>query len=541
MEKKRGKSSKGKETGKENLNSSLVGGEDEDKKSAEFLWREFLETNNNLAYVRDADHRPILYHWGGRGQPLHWVHIAQHELEEMADRVLSSLVKGSYRNSTLVSCASLVDKALPNMRPPLKQCRRMTRLATKNAVLFFHDDGKIEARQINRFGVYTLAYDDGHSCRDILFDAYIPVDIDFSRVDSQGWYTPRSRDETEAGLWGGLVRSMFADEEDLRNFQEFFGDLFSKKQRKAIPILVGPADSGKSQLLIVLRRMISQHAMVDLTEIDGFNKETWVGKSVLIVDEGPTSLGVKAESTVKRLVGGAGTTVQRKREKSLHLDATWKHIWAFNSMLKFVEKSEAMRTRMRPFVVQKFTGKPQGELGEKICAKELDLAFDWALEGLVRVEERGRVLRSDELSERSRSVLEETREETNPAIVWVRETELVPSSSKTIAISDLHRMYRDWAEENGHRFHAGVSLPVFVRDYLSQAMAHLYPDTWSDKKVRKTNKRTHNRENHFRVEFRNNHAAQAYESLHFDEDSRNVEQMPARELRVVQGNDDPFQ
>lgn len=516
-------------TAQTDINASLVsqGADTEKKVSAEYNWREFLKTNNNLAYTRDSEQRPIIYHWGNREQESHWVHIPKHLLAEMADRFFEDS-PGAYKDSILNSCANVVDKALPNMRPPLAQNKKITRIATKNAVLFFEPGGKIEARQINRHGTYTLAYDDGNDCRGMLFDAYVPVKIDFDRV-KDGYYTPRPRTDTESGLWGGLVKSLFKDDQDLENFQEFFGDLFSKKQRKAIPIMVGPPDSGKSQLLIVLRKIITQNAMVDLTEIDGFNKETWVGKNVLIVDEGPTALGVKAEATVKRLVGGAGTTVQRKGEKSLHLDASWKHIWAFNHMLKFVEKSDAIRVRMRPFVIQRFEGKIIEELGELICEREMDLCFDWALEGLVRVEQRGRVLRTDELSELSKSVLEETREETNPALTWAKEMELVPSSSKVIPLSDLHRLYRSWAEEAGHKYHASLSLPVFIRDYLSPAMAHLYPDTWTDKKVRKVNRRTHNRENHFCLEFRNNHESGAYESLNFEQDS-NVEQLP---LRVI--------
>lgn len=448
----------------------------------------------------------------------------------MAERFLFHTVKKSYHDSTLNSCASIVSKALPNMQRPLHQCRKTTRIATKNAVLFFHEGGRIEAREINRHGTYILAHDDANTCRGILFDAYVPIKIDFSRV-KDGWYTPRGREETEKGLWGGLVGSLF-DNDDIEKFQEFFGDLFSKKQRKAIPILVGPADSGKSQLLIVLRQIITQHAMVDLTEMDGFNKETWVGKNVLIVDEGPTALGAKSESTIKRLVGGAGTTVQRKGEKSLHLDATWKHIWAFNEMLKFVEKSEAMRVRMRPFMVQKFRGTIVEEIGEKICASELDLAFDWALEGLIRVEKRGRVLRPEEMSERSQRILEETREETNPAIAWIRETELVPSSNKIIPTDDIYSMYREWAERNGHRFHSGIKSSVFMRDYFAPAMSHLYPDTWVGKPVRRQCKRTGNRVMQIKVEFKNLRQSEMYESMHFEHDG-NVDQLPQKQLKVI--------
>lgn len=509
-------------------------GADTEKVSVEYMWREFLRTNNNYAYSLDMEDNPVLYYWGGAPQQqIHWRPVRLKELMRRADTFLADH-PGKYGERAKRDCAKTVESALPNLRKPLKQDKKQVKVACDNAVLFFKGS-EIEARQINRHGTYTLAHDDGNDCRGHLFDVYAPINIDPQRYP-QGRYTPRPRSETEKGRWGKLVQGMFHDEEDLLKFQEFFGDMLTRKPRKAFPVLVGPADSGKSQLLIVLRKLIANHALVDLTAMEGFNRASWVGKSALIVDEGPKTLGDRVEAMIKRLIGGAGMIIERKFDGQLFIDSDFKMIWCLNKMINFIEKSDAIRVRMRPFATRSIPKSEQEEgLGDLIVEQEMELVLDWALEGLLRIEQRGRALKTDELSLRSQAILDDMRRDTNPALTWIQETELVPSTRKMVPLSELLSMYRAWAEVQGHRGHAGVSLPVFTRDYLGPAMEHLYPDTWCSKKVRAMSKRTGNRENHLRVEFRNNLHGEMMQA-DGDENQGNIEQLP----RVVAGPSDPF-
>lgn len=472
----------------------------EKKVSVESLWREHLKENKDWAYSLDSEGAAIVYHWGmdrDKRDSTHWRSLTQNDVKQKAESFVSAINK--YSKKAVADCAWITEFALQNVKSRLRETAG-TSIACMNAVLFFREEGVIECRPIDSKGNYVLNYEDGSHCRGLLFDATLPVKVDLSRVKN-GIYTPRENDATETGYWGKLIRGLLPDDKERACFQELFGDLLSKKQRKAMPVLLGDPNGGKSQVLIVAQHLVKNHAIADFGDMSGFEKEGWVGKRLITIDEAPKKL--QSEDGLKKVIGGAGTTVRRKGKVSLSLPSRWKFIWALNTMPVFSDKSGALAERMRPFKTSTVAKSERvEEIGTLIGERELSEVLDWALLGLSRIEKRGRALSTEEMGKRSVEVLEETKDETNPARTWIREVELAPNHL-LVSDTELLRLFSEWCDARGMRNHASVSMPVFSRDYFLPAMRELYGDAFNATKKRSTNRLTGNRDYCFSVAFSN--------------------------------------
>ena len=118
---------------------------------------------------------------------------------------------------------------------------------------------------------------------------------------------------------------------------EFFGYLVSNETRaKKMMIILGPPNSGKSQLLELLRRVIGETVALNLDELNGrsggqFRTELLRRAHALINDELPTK-GLKGLDELKKTIAGEYMTVEAKREDPGTMKNTAKLIFAGNQL-----------------------------------------------------------------------------------------------------------------------------------------------------------------------------------------------------------------
>lgn len=129
------------------------------------------------------------------------------------------------------------------------------------------------------------------------------------------------------------------DHPSVRRLLEMMGYLVSNEYRaKKMLILIGPAHSGKSQILELLRRVLGSDNTValNLDELAGqsggrFRTELLMKAHALINDELPTN-GLKRLSELKKLIAGEYITIEAKGKRPMTIKNRTKLIFAGNQL-----------------------------------------------------------------------------------------------------------------------------------------------------------------------------------------------------------------
>lgn len=452
----------------------------------ETLWREHISKDKNIGYTLDEEGNPIVYQW----KAWHWEVLNKTKTEKIIEQFIITNRPGEYNSRTLGSCYRLTDSIIMNTRTPLAE-PDFQMIVTQGHVVEVESSGRLVVYPIKPDGSYIV---EKGTIKKFITKAYVPIALDKSRIskasDGKLVYTPRGNEATESGLWGRLIRTTITNEALRGQFQEFFGDMFTTIQRKAFVVLVGEADSGKSQILTVGRHLMPSPATMDLENTGGFSLTGIIGSHAVFIDELPKRMS--NESIFKRLVGGAMISIPRHYKSPLSIVPKNKFMAGANEIMSAAEKSDAIMTRLRVFPCDWCPPEHRvEEIGEKIskgytCAEtgdfvenELDKVFDWSLVGLSRIMQRGRALGRDELETSSREYTQKLEEVANPVLVWMQDWELREAVNGTyISKKELLRVFRIWADENGHGRLSNVSSQVFFRDFFFRATDKLWGRGW---------------------------------------------------------------
>ncbi len=211
----------------------------------------------------------------------------------------------------------------------------------------------------------------------------LPFAFDPSAPDPEGWL------EFLDELWDG-------DQESKATLAELFGYVLSgdTSQQKILSV-VGPKRSGKGTIGRVLTGVLGAHntagpTLASLTQ--PFGLQPFIGKPLAIISD--ARLGSRANSTiaVERLLSISG-------EDSLTIDRKYRDPWTgrlptrflilTNELPRFSDSSGALASR---FVILVLTTSFYGHENPRLTDELLEEApgiFNWALEGLDRLRDRG--------------------------------------------------------------------------------------------------------------------------------------------------------
>jgi P4 family phage/plasmid primase-like protien len=250
--------------------------------------------------------------------------------------------------------------------------------------------------------------------------------------------------------WRQFLEEVLPEADSRQLLQEWFGyNLVYDTTQQHFVILEGEGANGKSVVCFVLRSLLgSPNVSAVPLEVFGvrFQLAPTLGKLANIVPE-MGELDRVAEGMLKPFVTGDAMQFDRKNKEPIAAVPTARCTFATNTRPRFGDRSEGIWRRLIlvPFTVTVPLERQDHTLGERLI-EELPGIFNWAVQGLQRLRERGRFLEPGS----SHEAKEDYKRETNPARAFLEEQcEIDPRHS--IQKEALYKKYRDWAIESGYR------------------------------------------------------------------------------------------
>lgn len=268
-----------------------------------------------------------------------------------------------------------------------------------------------------------------------------------------------------APTWHRFLDDVLPGDEQAKDFlAEWFGYVLSgRTDQQKMAALIGQRRSGKGTIARVLGAMVGRDnvAGLDLNLLPGtFGMEGLVGKALAvsgdvrwqsrnIADAVPILLGVIGEDVV---------SVHRKNRSNWEGHLGVRFLLMSNETPTFSDRSGALSGRMI-FVKfdQSFYGREDVSLTDKLMG-ELPGILNWALDGLARLDGRGRFTEPESgLAEK-----ESTRRLSDPIGAFLDDWCEI-GADQSITLDHLYLKYQNWCESEG-RTRDSTTKEVFSRD-----------------------------------------------------------------------------
>jgi len=265
--------------------------------------------------------------------------------------------------------------------------------------------------------------------------------------------------------WQGFLDQVLPDDGQAQDFLgEWFGYVLSgRTDQQKMAALIGKKRSGKGTIARVLTALVGKDNVsgLNLGLIGGtFGLEPFVGSALAVASDvrwHSRNIG-DAVQVMLEISGEDHVTVHRKNK------AAWKGRLGVRFMLMsndtptFSDRSGALVDRMLYVAFkQSFYGREDTALTEKLMG-ELSGILNWALDGLDRLDERGRFTQP----ESGRGEAEATRRLADPIGAFIEDWCTV-DPKQAIDLDHLYLKYRNWCEGEG-RTRDTTTKEIFSRD-----------------------------------------------------------------------------
>ncbi|AKA05394.1 NTP-binding protein [Streptomyces noursei ZPM] len=415
-----------------------------------------------VADWQDADERLVRRRW--RGSWMQWTGVNWRELEEV--QVRAELYE---RLEHAVYCAGLTKDNEPDLQPWAPTKPKLTNLLDAVGAIMLlpsdvdtpswigrdEDDGPVVACENGVLRVRD---------RELL-----PVTPEFFNLVN----VPFPYDaQATAPEWDAFLKKIWPeDPQAIEALRQWFGYVLSgRTDQQKILMLPGPSRSGKGTIARVLKLLVGAGNIAGPTLASmgsNFGLSTLVGKPLAVVSDARLS-GRDNTPVVERLLTISG-------EDTIDIDRKFRDPWTgklptrlmilSNELPEFGDASGVIAQR---FIVLRLTKSWLGEedhgLMDRLTA-EMSGILNWALDGLVRLEEQGRI--TEPASSRE-SVL--TMQDTaSPTSAFLREC-CTTGPEDSVPVNTLWDAWKEWAEDNGHK---PGSKQTFGRNLLS-VVPHLH-------------------------------------------------------------------
>ncbi|MCX5608244.1 phage/plasmid primase, P4 family [Streptomyces sp. NBC_00047] len=258
--------------------------------------------------------------------------------------------------------------------------------------------------------------------------------------------------EATAPTWESFLHRLWPDDPaSVAALQEWFGYVLSgRTDQQKILLMKGPTRSGKGTIARVMKEMVGKENLAGPT-LSGlgtnFGLASLIGKPLAVISD--ARLSGNDNGVVERLLTISG-------EDTIDIDRKYRDAWTgklptrlmilTNELPNFGDSSGVIARR---FIVLNMTvswlGKEDTSLDGKLAA-EMPGILNWALEGLARLENTGRITHPVS-SRESVMIMQDTA---SPTSAFVRERCTVgPDCS--VPVDTLWAVWREWAEDNGVR------------------------------------------------------------------------------------------
>lgn len=262
-----------------------------------------------------------------------------------------------------------------------------------------------------------------------------------------------------------FLEQVLPDKEVRARVQEYFGYTLTNDARYQLAqYWLGSGANGKGVLANILMALHSRPESVQLDALDGFKLSSLIDASLIYCDEAPR--GRMNEQNIKSLIAGERVQIDRKYRDPVSVSLRAKWLVLGNHLPAITDHSNGFwrRWNIVPFDVVIPEHERNPRLAEIIIESELGGVLCWALEGLMRLQRRGRF--ETVLPASMVKVLRELKGQTDSVRGWVEECDISLSVELDTTKDEVYAHYRTWCSNNGL---AALSSPRFwprIRDIL---------------------------------------------------------------------------
>lgn len=250
--------------------------------------------------------------------------------------------------------------------------------------------------------------------------------------------------------WLAFLKEVFGDDaESIQAIQEWAGYVLSGRTdlQKGIQ-LIGPPRAGKGTVARILEKLIGKENATGTTLGDlgrQFGLAAMVGKSLCVIGDAHMENRAMASIVTRLLmiIGEDTIQVDRKNRAEWEGKMSARMMMLANKPPKFSDASGAIVGR---WITVKFTKSFEGREDETLEARlttELPGIFNWALDGLKRLTERGRFVQPSSSLETIRT----QRENASPVTTFVEEHAVV-GDGHWIVKAALFEAWKAWCAAN---------------------------------------------------------------------------------------------
>jgi putative DNA primase/helicase len=235
---------------------------------------------------------------------------------------------------------------------------------------------------------------------------------------------------------------------------------------------LGVGSNGKGTLFHVLERLTGPAFFPINVKLLGQNPYQLAelgNKRIAACSEANATDNLIDDAQIKALVAGDTMPARSPHQRPFSLHPHVKLWWSMNQLPPVADSSEGFwrRVRVIPFN-RMFEGKEKIIELQDYLDLELSGIFNWAMEGLRRLNSRGHFDEPPQVTE----ITAKYRHEANPVSLFIEdecttEKELVRCSG----ITEVYQAYRGWCQLNGYR-------PVASRRFRNEMSRLGYPVRW---------------------------------------------------------------
>mgnify|MGYP000533687743 CR=1 FL=1 len=255
---------------------------------------------------------------------------------------------------------------------------------------------------------------------------------------------------------GQIFRTKDKDDPTIDILQEIIGLLLIRETKyQKIFAIVGPKRSGKGTILKGVHHLVGQSevTMTSLTEMSRqFGLQNFPGKSVALIPDASIDSQkanvLRATEILKMISGEDPIEVHIKYEKAMEVEKLpIRFLMGSNTIQSLNDPSGALASRFVFLVTtQSFMHKENMNLINELL-EELPGIFNWAIEGLYRLEARGYFLESP----RGKIAKSKAEELASNTIAFVRQC-CIEKEDAFVERKKLYERYKAWARNTGNRY-----------------------------------------------------------------------------------------
>jgi putative DNA primase/helicase len=395
--------------------------------------RQFVAENYTSELgARIAAHRGLFYEWAGT----HWVEIAATDvraavygwLEHAAypDReTLTPFNPNKFKVSNVVEALAAAEHIRSDLESPV----------WKHGEAPWGDDHAVAMRN----GLLARSARTLHPHDPRFFNLHVlPFEYEPDAANPERWL--RFLNE----LWG-------EDLETISTLQELMGYLLAGgTEQQKIFGLIGPKRSGKGTILRVTTALLGAENAVGPTlsaMAQPFGLASLIGKPLAAISDARLGRRADASIAVERLLAISGEdtiTVPRKYKDDWTGRLPTRFVLLSNELPAFEDASATIATRFVILMFRRsFYGRENPRLTDELLVEASGI-FNWALEGLDRLAERGHFVQP----QASASAIRHLEDMASPVSAFLRDRCVIDPNA-TVPKDDVWTAWKEWAEDAG--------------------------------------------------------------------------------------------